>query len=111
LRATRAKITISGKPDHLHYCSIFIVKRNILQIIQRRKANWIRGISRRGCLVTNVTEGKIEGRIEVTGIRGRKLKQLNWMNLRKREDTGNLKRKHQIALSRELALEEAVGLS
>jgi len=30
------------------------------------------------------------------------------MTLRKREDNGNLKRQHQIALSRELAVEEAM---
>ena len=33
------------------------------------------------------------------------------MALRKRDDTVNLKSKHQIALSRELALEEAIDLS
>jgi hypothetical protein len=67
----------------------FLTKRKILKIIKSRKVNWIGRISRRSCLLTNVTEGKIEGRIEVTGLRGRKLKQLNWMILRKREDTGN----------------------
>ena len=33
-----------------------------------------------------------------------------WMTLRKREVTGNLKKKHQIALCGELFLEEAVDL-
>jgi hypothetical protein len=31
-----------------------------------------------------------------------------WMTLRKRQDTGNLKRKHYIALSVERALEDAM---
>jgi hypothetical protein len=34
-----------------------------------------------------------------------------WMNLRKKENTGNWKKKHQIALCGELALEEIVDLS
>jgi hypothetical protein len=33
-----------------------------------------------------------------------------WITLRKREDTGHLKKKHQITLCGELSLEEAVGL-
>jgi hypothetical protein len=33
-----------------------------------------------------------------------------WMNLRKREDTGNEKKKHQIALCREMHLGEATDL-
>jgi len=34
--------------------------------IRRRKANWIGHIFHRNCLIKHVTEGKIEGRIEVT---------------------------------------------
>jgi hypothetical protein len=49
---------------------------NILHTIQRRKANWIGHILRRNCLLKHVVEGKIEGRIEVTGNRGRRRKQL-----------------------------------
>jgi hypothetical protein len=45
---------------------------------KRRKANWIGH-----CLLKHI----IEGRIAVTGRRGRRRKQL--LNLRKREDTGN----------------------
>jgi hypothetical protein len=52
----------------------------------------------------------IEGRIEVTGGRGGRGKQL-LEKLRKREDAGNWKRKHLIALRGELALEEAMDLS
>jgi hypothetical protein len=47
--------------------------RDILHTIKRRKANWIGHILRRNCLVI---EGKLEGRIEMTGGRGRRLKQL-----------------------------------
>ena len=48
---------------------------NILQTI-KRMANWISHNMRRNCLLKQVTEGKIEVRIEVTGRRGRKRKQL-----------------------------------
>jgi hypothetical protein len=51
-------------------------ERNILQRIKRRKANWIGHILRRNCLLNHVIEGKIEGRIEMTGRRGRRCKQL-----------------------------------
>jgi hypothetical protein len=51
-------------------------ERNILHTINRRKANWIGNIWRRDCLVKRVIDGKIDGRIEVTGRRGRKYKQL-----------------------------------
>jgi hypothetical protein len=39
--------------------------RNWLYKIKRKKADWIGHILRRYCLVKHVTEGKIEGRIEV----------------------------------------------
>jgi ppGpp synthetase/RelA/SpoT-type nucleotidyltranferase len=42
-------------------------ERNILQKIKRRKANWIGHILRRNCLLKHVIEGKLEGRLEVTG--------------------------------------------
>jgi hypothetical protein len=51
-------------------------ERNILQRIKRRKANWIGCILHRNCLVEHVIEGKIEGRVEVTGRRRRGRKQL-----------------------------------
>jgi hypothetical protein len=51
-------------------------ERNILHPIKRRKANWIGHISRRNCLLKHVIEGKLEGRIEMTGRRGRRRKQL-----------------------------------
>jgi hypothetical protein len=51
-------------------------ERNILHTIKRRKANWICHILRRNCLLKHVIEGKIEGRMEKTGRRGRRRKQL-----------------------------------
>jgi hypothetical protein len=45
-------------------------------MIKRRKANWIDHILCRNCLLKHVIEGKIEGRIEVMGRRGRRHKQL-----------------------------------
>ena len=38
-------------------------QRNILREIRKRKANWIGHILRRNCLLKQVIEGKIEGRI------------------------------------------------
>jgi hypothetical protein len=51
-------------------------ERNILHTIKRREANWIGHILRRNCLLKHVIEGKLEGRIEMTGRRGRRRKQL-----------------------------------
>jgi hypothetical protein len=51
-------------------------ERNIVHTIKRRKANWIGHILRRNCLLKHAIEGKIEGRIEMTGRRGRRRKQL-----------------------------------
>ena len=41
-------------------------QRNILHEISKRKANWIGHILRRNCLLQQVIEGEIKGRIEVT---------------------------------------------
>jgi hypothetical protein len=51
-------------------------ERNIQHTIKRRKANWIGHILRRNGLLKHVIEGKLEGRIEMTGRRGRRRKQL-----------------------------------
>jgi hypothetical protein len=40
------------------------------------KANWINQILRRKCLPKHVFEGNVEGRIEVTGRRGRRRNQI-----------------------------------
>jgi hypothetical protein len=54
----------------------FKEERNIVHTIKRRKANWIGHILRRNCLLKHVIEGKLEGRIEMTGRRERRRKQL-----------------------------------
>jgi hypothetical protein len=59
--------------------------RNIIHIMKRRKTNWIDHSLRRNCLLKEVIEGEIEGRIEVTGRRGRRRKQLLDDNKGKRE--------------------------
>ena len=51
-------------------------ERNILHTIKQRKANWIGHILRRNCLLKQGIEGKKEGRVEVTGRRGRRYKQV-----------------------------------
>jgi hypothetical protein len=42
----------------------------------RRRGIWIGHILRRNCLLKHVIEGKIDGRINVTGRGGRRRKQL-----------------------------------
>ena len=51
-------------------------QRNILHEIRKRKANWISHILRRNCLLQRVTEGKIQGGIEVTERLGRRRRKL-----------------------------------
>jgi hypothetical protein len=51
-------------------------ERNILHTIKRRKANWTGDILRRNCLLKHMIEVKLEGRIEMTGRRKRRRKQL-----------------------------------
>ena len=58
------------------YCLRVKERRNILHEIRKRKANWIGHISRRNCLLQRVNEGKIKGRIEVIGRRGRRRRKL-----------------------------------
>ena len=67
-------------------------QRNILHEIIKRKANWIGHILRRNCLLKQVIEGKIKGGIEVTGIRGRRRREL-LDDRRRGEDTLILRRK------------------
>ena len=51
-------------------------RRDILHEIRKWKAKWIGHILRRNCLQQRVTEGKIQGGIEVTGGRGRRRRKL-----------------------------------
>jgi hypothetical protein len=64
----------------LNYVPVVLVvvkeQRNILHEIRKRKANWIGHILRRNCLLQRVTEGKIQGGREVTGIQGRRRRKL-----------------------------------
>jgi hypothetical protein len=61
--------------DHVRN-EVVSVQRNILHEIRKRKGNWIGHILRRNCLLKEVIEGKITGRIEVTRRRGRRRKEL-----------------------------------
>ena len=47
-------------------------QRNILHEIRKRKANWIGHILHRNCLLQRITEGKLQGGIEVIGRQGRR---------------------------------------
>ena len=47
-------------------------QRNILKEISKRKADWIGHILGRNCFLQRVIEGKIKGRIDVTGRLGRR---------------------------------------
>ena len=51
-------------------------ERNTLHTVKRWKANWIGHLLCRNCLLQHVIEGKIEGRTEMMGERGRRRKQL-----------------------------------
>jgi len=65
--------------DHVRNEEVLLrvkVHRYILHEISQRKANWIGNILRRNCLLQRVIEGKIKGRIEVTGRRGRRCRKL-----------------------------------
>ena len=78
-------------------------ERNILQTMKRRKAKWIGHMLHKNCLLKHVIEGKIKGRMEVTGRRRSRSKQL--------VDDLKERRLCWIALCGEQALEEAVDLS
>ena len=67
-------------------------QRNILHEIRKRKVNWTGHILRRNCLLQRVTEGKIQGGIEVTGRqRRRRTKLLD--DLKERRGYSHLKEK------------------
>jgi len=63
-------------------------ERNTLKALNRRKYNRIGHILGRNCLLKHVIEGRIERRIEVTGRRGRRRKQL-MDDFKEKEDAGN----------------------
>jgi hypothetical protein len=67
-------------------------QRNILHEIRKQKENWIGHILRRNCILQRVTEGKIQGGIEVTGRqRRRRTKLLD--DLKERREYSHLKEK------------------
>jgi len=51
-------------------------QKNILHEIRKRTANWFGHILRQNCLLQQVTEGKIQGGIKVTGRQGRRRRKL-----------------------------------
>ena len=51
-------------------------ERNILRTVDRRKVNCIGEIFHRNCFLKQVTEGNVQERIETTGRRERRRKQL-----------------------------------
>jgi hypothetical protein len=82
-------------------------EKNILQTIKRRKADWIGHILRRNCILKHIIDGKIAGRIERTGRRESRRKQL-LDDLKEKSGCRKLKEE---ALCGELALEEGMDLS
>ena len=76
------KCSQSSSRSHSYYVLQHVKRRhiylrmNILHEIRKRKANWIGHILRRNCLLQWVTEGKIQGGIEVTGRQGRRRRKL-----------------------------------
>jgi hypothetical protein len=84
-------------------------QRNILYEISKQKANWIGHILRWNCLIQQVIEGKIKGRIKVTGKWGRCRKLLG--DLKKRRRYSHLKEEALDCSMWELTLEEALDLS
>jgi len=82
-------------------------ERDILHTRKKETTNFIGHILHRNCLLKCVTEGKIKS----TGRRGRKRKPLFHDPTEKSKGNGNWKRKHLIALSGDLVLEEAKKLS
>jgi hypothetical protein len=61
-------------------------ERNLLHTIKRRKANQTGHALRRNCLLDHVIEESVEGKMEVTGRRGRRRNQL-LRDLKEKEDT------------------------
>jgi hypothetical protein len=79
---------------------------NIVQTISRKRANWIGYILFRNCLLKHVIEGKVEGRIQVTGRQGGRRKQL-LDNLKEKERILEVKTRS----TRSQSLENSLGKS
>jgi hypothetical protein len=79
--------------DHVRNKEVlFLVKeqRNILHEINKRKANWMGHILRRNCLLQQVAEEKVKGRIESRGRRARRRRKLLY-DLQERRGYSHLK--------------------
>jgi len=79
-------------------------ERNVLQTRKRRNANGIGQILFTTCLIKQVIEGKIAGKIEVTGRGGRRRRKQLLDDLKKTRGCCNLNEEA-------LAFEEATDLS
>ena len=55
---------------------MYCLESRVPHEIRKQKANWIGHILRRNSLLQRVTEGKIQGGIEVTGGQGRRRRKL-----------------------------------
>jgi hypothetical protein len=91
---------------------LHIVKeqRNVLHEIRKWMANWIGHILRRNCLLQRVTEGEIQGGIEMKRRHVRRHRKL-LDDLKERRGYSHLERKLWITLCGELGLEDALDLS
>jgi hypothetical protein len=76
------KISWADRMKNEEILQKFKEERNILHTVKRRKANWIGHILCGNCLLEDVIQRKIKGRIEMTGRRGRR-RDSYWMTLRK----------------------------
>jgi hypothetical protein len=65
-------------------------QRNILHEIHKWKANWIGHILLRNCILQRASEENLQGRIDVIGIQGRRLRKL-LDNLKERKGYSHLK--------------------
>jgi hypothetical protein len=82
-----------SRTDHVRNEDVLLrvkEQRNILHEIRKRKANWIGHILRRNCLLQRVTEGKIQGVIEVTRRQRRRRRKL-LDDLKQRREYSHLK--------------------
>jgi hypothetical protein len=68
-------------------------ERDILHTVKRKMADWFGRILRRNCILKSVIEGKIEGKIAVTGRGGRRRMQL-LDDFKEKRSYWKLKEKH-----------------
>jgi hypothetical protein len=83
---------------------------NTLTTVKREECKWVSHILRRNCLLKHSVEGKLEGKIGVTGRRGRRIKQLRY-DLRKTREYWKLQEAPRFSLCKEMVLEQALDVS